>query len=379
MHYIIINPASRSGKGIEIWKELEPIMTERDVKHHTIYSSYPGHIYEIVRKLCEKLNENSSLVLKIIVLGGDGTINEALQGVTDFSRVLLGYIPTGSSNDLARDLGYPSDPKELLDIILEGEVKRTMDMGVLTYHNIKGSISYGNPEMIRENYDTSQVCDKHNTSQTCEGGDASQVCESDDTFQVSANPDITDSANILESSCNNNLVTRRFLTSCGMGFDAAVCEEVSRTTTKKIWNLLGLGKLTYLNVALRQIIGAKSIPVDMFLDDNEPIHLNRFLFIAAMNHRYEGGGFKFCPDAVDNDNSLDLCVVGDLPKPKMLMAIPTAFKGKHFMFKNIDAYRASKIRLKADEPLWIHTDGEVYYQSDDIEISVVPSVIRFLA
>lgn len=370
MHYIIINPASRSGKGIEIWKELEPIMTGRGVKHHTIYSSYPGHIYEIVHKLCEKLNDNPSLVLKIIVLGGDGTINEALQGVTDFSRVLLGYIPTGSSNDLARDLGYPADPKEILDIILEDEVKRTMDMGVLTYHNIKGSISYGNPEIICENYDSLQSSDKR---------DASQTFESRGTSQVSNNPDTEGSTNILDSSCKNTLVTRRFLTSCGMGFDAAVCEEVGRTTTKKIWNLLGFGKLTYLNVALRQIIGAKSIPVDIFLDDNKPIHLNRFLFIATMNHRYEGGGFKFCPDATDNDSILDLCVVGDLPKPKMLMAIPTAFKGKHFMFKNIDAYRASRIRLKAEAPLWIHTDGEVYYQSDDIEISVVPSVVRFLA
>lgn len=352
MHYIIINPASRSGKGIEIWKELEPIMTERGVKHHTIYSSYPGHIYEIVHKLCEKLNENPSLVLKIIVLGGDGTINEALQGVTDFSRVLLGYIPTGSSNDLARDLGYPDDPKKLLDIILEGKAKRTMDMGVLTYHNIKESVSYGNQDII---------------------------CENCDASQDSANPDAPDSLHTLESCGNHPLVTRRFLTSCGMGFDAAVCEEVGRTTTKKIWNQLGFGKLTYLNVALQQIIGAKSIPVDMFLDDKEPIHLNRFLFIAVMNHRYEGGGFKFCPDAIDNDNLLDLCVVGDLPKYKMLMAIPTAFKGNHFKFKNIDAYRASRIRMKAEAPLWIHTDGEVYYQSDDIEISVVPSVVQFLA
>lgn len=332
MYYIIINPASKSGRGIEIWKKLEPIMTEKGAKHHVIYSERPGHIYDIVEKLCDKLKENPELILNILVLGGDGTINEAIQGITDFSRVRLGYIPTGSSNDLARDLGYPEDPAEILNTILEGQVKRTMDMGIVTYH----------------------------TAIDLEGKEV-----------------LSSSASV--SGIQSNVITHRFLTSCGIGFDAGVCEEILHTTTKKVWNTLGLGKVTYLSVALKQIAGAKSIPVDMTLDNNKPIHLNRFLFIAAMNHRYEGGGFKFCPDAVDNDGILDLCVIGDMPKAKMLMAIPTAFKGEHFKFKNIDSYKASRIRLKTESPLWVHTDGEVYYQSDDIEITIEREVIQFLA
>ena len=45
--------------------------------------------------------------ISVIVLGGDGTVNEALQGMDDPGRVTLGYVPTGSSNDLARDLNIP--------------------------------------------------------------------------------------------------------------------------------------------------------------------------------------------------------------------------------------------------------------------------------
>lgn len=319
MFYVIINPASKSGRGVSIWKELEPIMTEQGIDHKVIYSDHIGHIEEIVRRLCEKLDTDSALELNIVILGGDGTINEAIQGVSHFDRVRIGYIPTGSSNDLARDLGYSKDPKEMLAKIVAGKTKRTMDFGVLTYKN----------------------------------------CYEND---LSVTP-----------------VSRRFLTSTGMGFDAAVCAEALQDGSKKLLNKLGLGKLTYVTIALKHILAAKSVSCELTLDHERVVTYNRFLFIAAMNHRYEGGGFMFCPEAVDNDGILDMCVVGDLPKYKMLMALPTAFKGKHFRFKNIDPYKASHIEIKSSTPLWVHTDGEVYYQSNHIEITCEAGKLQFLA
>ena len=50
----------------------------------------------------------------LIVLGGDGTLNEAIQGMQHFEQVRLGYIPTGSSNDLARDLKIGHDIRPLM-------------------------------------------------------------------------------------------------------------------------------------------------------------------------------------------------------------------------------------------------------------------------
>ena len=40
----------------------------------------------------------------IIIIGGDGTINEVINGLRDFSKVRLGVIPAGSGNDFAREL-----------------------------------------------------------------------------------------------------------------------------------------------------------------------------------------------------------------------------------------------------------------------------------
>lgn len=41
------------------------------------------------------------------MVGGDGTINEVLNGITDYDRVRLGVIPSGSGNDFAKNLCLP--------------------------------------------------------------------------------------------------------------------------------------------------------------------------------------------------------------------------------------------------------------------------------
>ena len=46
----------------------------------------------------------------------------------------------------------------------------------------------------------------------------------------------------------------RFGISTGIGYDAGVCQEVLATPLKKIFNRLGLGKLIYLFIALKQLI-----------------------------------------------------------------------------------------------------------------------------
>lgn len=67
----------------------------------------------------------SNLSGDIIVMGGDGTINEVLNGLKDPSSVRLGLIPCGSGNDFASMIGMPSDPLKALDLILTETAKPT--------------------------------------------------------------------------------------------------------------------------------------------------------------------------------------------------------------------------------------------------------------
>ena len=65
------------------------------------------------------------------------------------------------------------------------------------------------------------------------------------------------------------------------------------------------------------------------------------------------------------DGIMNLCVVGDIPKLVILFALPTAYFGAHYLFKGVTPYKASRIRIRASRPLWMHTDGEVLPQTSE--------------
>ena len=317
MYHIIINPASRSGRGARIWSEqVEPALKAYNAEYRTYFSRKAGEVRELAAQITSKYAADSDV--KLIVLGGDGTVNEALQGIADPSRVILGYIPTGSSNDLARDLGISRDPKAALDLILQNTDSRAMDLGRLTY------LDENQPEE-----------------------------------------------------------SRLFAVSCGIGFDAAVCAEAMSSRIKDTMNRIGLGKLTYLGIALKQLVTARKVSCTLTLEDNvhgtkHSLELPRFLFVTCMSHRYEGGGFMFCPPAIDHDGVLDLCSVGNISKGLVLLALPTAFFGKHYFVKGIDAFTATKMSIKTSSPLWVHTDGEVTRKSRGFRVECLPGAIRMI-
>lgn len=69
----------------------------------------------------------------VVCCGGDGTLNETINGVMDMpKRVPIGYIPTGTTNDLATSLGLPTDIKKATDIIIDGH---TNDYDVGLFNN----------------------------------------------------------------------------------------------------------------------------------------------------------------------------------------------------------------------------------------------------
>lgn len=60
---------------------------------------------------------------QIIAVGGDGTVNEVLNAVAN-TEVILGIVPTGGANDLARELGLPWQPERAWQVALSGTVRR---------------------------------------------------------------------------------------------------------------------------------------------------------------------------------------------------------------------------------------------------------------
>jgi diacylglycerol kinase (ATP) len=65
----------------------------------------------------------------VIAVGGDGTVNEVLNGL-DGSDVALGIIPFGTANDFAHQVGIPDDPDHAMDVVLR-HPPRTIDTAEL--------------------------------------------------------------------------------------------------------------------------------------------------------------------------------------------------------------------------------------------------------
>lgn len=73
--------------------------------------------------------EHSKEVDIVIVAGGDGTLNEVIDGVvTSGSETRIGYIPSGSTNDFASSVGLPKSIMESADRVLSGK-PTTFDIG----------------------------------------------------------------------------------------------------------------------------------------------------------------------------------------------------------------------------------------------------------
>ena len=321
MYHIIINPASRSGHGMQIWKSLLPIIEYKKVNYKAYFTKKCGDAAFIADKIATM---NPFLQgIQLIVLGGDGTLNEVLQGIHDYEHTLIGYIPTGSSNDFARDLGISSDPATALTNILEKTTIKQLDLGLLTYKN-----------GIVLNSDTS----------------------------------------VIDSSYERRL----FNVSSGIGFDAAVCEQALSSKIKRTCNHLGLGKLSYLGIALTKLLQNKPVSCDVYLDDSAPIHYDNLLFAAAMIHKYEGGGFMFCPNADASDQRLDLCIAHDITFSRAARILPTAFSGKHIDFSEVSILQAHTIRFCSSTPLLVHTDGEVYVSTSEIIWEIYEQKITFV-
>ena len=107
MLYFIVNEKSKSGNAKQIWKEIEEVLKVRNVSYQAFVSEYRGHAGKLAAEICA-MDDND---ICLVAVGGDGTANEVINGITDFEKVRFGVIPTGSGNDLARGLSLSKDPK----------------------------------------------------------------------------------------------------------------------------------------------------------------------------------------------------------------------------------------------------------------------------
>ncbi len=110
---IVYNPMS--GKQT-FASQLQYVVKRLSLNDHAVtayQTAYPGQATELARKACEDRYD------RLIIVGGDGTFNECVNGMMDFTyRPTIGYIPSGTCCDIGHTLGLSKDVARSLDNIL---------------------------------------------------------------------------------------------------------------------------------------------------------------------------------------------------------------------------------------------------------------------
>lgn len=134
--FVIVNPNAGKRKGQHDWLTIARLLGEAGIDFINIFTEHRDHAMLLARKYIEKGFRN------IIVVGGDGTLNEVVNGIftqkhISPSEVTLAMIPVGTGNDWCRMFNIPSDYKEAIAIIAKGN-QFVQDAGMVKYFSSLG-------------------------------------------------------------------------------------------------------------------------------------------------------------------------------------------------------------------------------------------------
>ena len=128
MYQFIVNPSSGTGRGYRIWKKLERQLENNSQEYRVFFTEQKGDAVEIARVLTADKTQAKILV----VVGGEGTYNEVLNGISFHGIVTLGYVPVGFRNELSRGFQSVWISGRQLQQILRPQYYNLMNYGVLT-------------------------------------------------------------------------------------------------------------------------------------------------------------------------------------------------------------------------------------------------------
>lgn len=124
---IIVNPVSRSG--LKVFKKFSKMISEYGYEEEHFFTDRRGHAIELVSKVKGDV---------ILVAGGDGTLNEVVNGVIRYGISLpIAPIFGGTGCDVARSLGVKSNPEERLNEILRMDVKEVNPVKLVSSEGLR--------------------------------------------------------------------------------------------------------------------------------------------------------------------------------------------------------------------------------------------------
>lgn len=298
--FVIANPKAGAGAVEEEWGLIERLLRARIPELDYAFTEGPGHATLLAR---EALRSGWEM---IVAVGGDGTLNEVVNGFFDKPDVdelyaiddhgwmtrqrdgapqpinenaVLGVLPLGTGGDFRRTIGLMGGHSETVEH-LSGQHVREVDLGEVGFIDDDGCIA-----------------------------------------------------------------TRYFINIASAGFSGAV-DRVANNS----WKGLG-GKTSFLVATARAFARYKNVEVELRLDDTVEID-GKMNNIVIANGEFFGGGMWIAPGAELDDGQFQVVLMGDLKRREIARLVFDIYQGKHLQNKKIFRRRASRVSARA-------TDGGV--------------------
>lgn len=253
---------------------------------------------------------------RIFVGGGDGTLNEVLNGVFAAGRlgeIPFGIIPLGTGNDFAGALGIPEDVDGALDCLTRDHQVR-VDVGILN-------------ERVFVNVSA--------------GGFIGEVSEA-------VTPGLKTVAGKLAYLIGGAQVLLSY-------------DPVAATVTPA-GDCLVLHPGTALG-AEASTPGRRELPIELF---------------AVCNSRLIGGGRLIAPEAIVDDGWLDVCLIEAMPTLEFVALLRDVAEGAHLGDPRVSYFRTRQLAMTFDRTIKVNTDGQVL-ETDRCEYRVLPRAASFIA
>jgi YegS/Rv2252/BmrU family lipid kinase len=296
---LIVNPSAGGGKAGRVAPEVERTLRGHGLQVRRVDTRDLDHARALAR-------DAAASGETVVALSGDGMIGVVADALRQVPGAVLGVLPGGRGNDLARVLGIPQDPLEACAVIAHGVV-RAMDLGEV------GAA----------------------TGTGCKVGEGDKAGEGQkvDEGRTEAH-------------------RQAFVGIASAGFDSDANRIANEASS---W----LGGLVYAYGALRALASWRPARFEIELDPpGERLTFTAYT-VGAANSKTYGGGMQAAPGAMLDDGLLDVMVLENLGKLKFLTTIlPRVFKGDHVNLPSVHVFKAAEVEISADRSFTMYADGD---------------------
>lgn len=296
-YIFIVNPKAGSGLAGRIWPQLAAALKTAQIDFTSHMTEYAGHAIDLSRSLARKLPQTTSNATVFVVVGGDGTVNQVLNGLrlAERPQIPIAYFPAGSGNDFARSLGLPKDISTFVHHL--GEIQQATSLNIFN-----------------------------------------------------ANIDAPDTPGYLQQ--------KYLINNFGIGLDAFVVHLANHSPAKEKLNRWHLGSLAYLS-NLWTVLRKRPVFKIKVSCNERTYHFDHACLVTLTNIAYFGGGVNIVPTADPHDTELDLIVVENHPFWQLFGLISMILtNGHHLKSDKVHLFKTQAITISCQPAQYGQMDGE---------------------